>query len=137
MSVDRDTFEALRKQDESRVRYTNQIYRLESQIRECLMFLESDIIQYDRAGNRAQGNYYGEDMSRKYNTLLTLLERYLSEDQYNSLVDQDRTITIPRLVERFGRKGLPRRLNDSYYEGLHPTVRSMWGIRTGEDHSKF
>jgi hypothetical protein len=137
MPIDADRFEDFRHQDEVRGRLLQSKEKFDNEVREHLMFLESYVNYYSEASSKRHNSLkIREMMNDRYHALIQMLRNAFSNDSFFSLVKEDRQDTLQSLVKYFGRKGLPRPLDDQYYQSLHPKTKKDWGIRRTEDHTK-
>jgi hypothetical protein len=131
MSIDADGFEGFRRQDEVGGRLIESKEKFENEIREHLMFLESYVNYYSESNlKRHNSMNVNEMMNDRYHELIQMLRNAFSNDSFYSLVKEDRQDTLQSLVTHFGRKGLPRPLQDKYYHSLHIKTKKVWRIRS-------
>jgi hypothetical protein len=131
-------WELYRLQDEARVSVMDAQRRFESEVREVVMMLEHLLHYYDDCSDAREAKIT-EEMNELYRKMIGFLKTRMTEDVLYQFVDaSDKTKTMDNLIRRYGRKGLPRTIDDPVYQHLHPKTRKEWGIRSQEDaYSNF
>lgn len=130
-----------KQQNEARVRFLSNHERWERSnvyIREQVMLLDSALNYYDNAKiSKGELVMHQKFVLTEYQNLVRLVQLNVTKEEFYELFEGDISKMVIKLIEKYGRKPLPKAIDDDSYQDLHPKTKSEWGIKKPIDISTF